>query len=187
LTPLVLLDRDGVLNKVVVNPEHGTIDSPLHPSQVTIVEGAPQAAARLSKAGYGLVIVSNQPAAAKGKTTEANLKAVNEEVVSALERAGAKVLRSYLCFHRSEDRCACRKPKTALLAQAFEEFPQFDRGTSWMVGDGVTDVRAGHAFGIKTAYIGAKKTDAIQIFHEAGVSPTVWAESLSAFVDSLKL
>ena len=38
--PLILLDRDGVLNRLVVDPEHGTVDSPLHPSQVEMVAGA---------------------------------------------------------------------------------------------------------------------------------------------------
>jgi len=84
--PLVLLDRDGVLNALVVDPEHGTADSPLHPSQVRLLPGVPEALARLTRAGFVLRIVSNQPAAAKGKTTRANLEAVHEKVVSLLPK-----------------------------------------------------------------------------------------------------
>jgi histidinol phosphatase-like enzyme len=66
---LVILDRDGVLNAMVVDAEHGTIDSPLHPSQVEVFPWVPRALARLAGLGFGLAIASNQPAAAKGKTT----------------------------------------------------------------------------------------------------------------------
>ncbi len=66
---MILLDRDGVLNALLVDPEHGTIDSPLHPAQVQMLPGVVQALAQLTGAGYGLSIVSNQPAWAKGKTS----------------------------------------------------------------------------------------------------------------------
>ena len=67
IEPLILLDRDGVLNRLVADPEQGTIDSPLHPTQVEVFSWVPEAAAMLTEGGYGLVIVTNQPAWAKGR------------------------------------------------------------------------------------------------------------------------
>ncbi|MGK5086328.1 HAD hydrolase-like protein [Bdellovibrionota bacterium FG-2] len=77
---------------------------------------------------------------------------------------------SHICFHRSEDQCACRKPKTGLLEAAIEAHGGpaylkeiFATGENhllrasglWMVGDGVTDIQAGASLGISTAFNGA--------------------------------
>ena len=133
--PLILLDRDGVLNRVVVDVEHGTVDSPLHPSQVALLPGAAEAVARLTEAGYDLAVVTNQPAWAKGKTTRADLEAAHALVLARAQAAGGVILSSHICYHRAEDGCACRKPGTGLLAEAFAQNAGFDRSSSWMAGD----------------------------------------------------
>lgn len=175
---LIFLDRDGVLNEIVVDPEHGTIDSPLHPDQVRVFPWVPGALARISKLGFDLAIISNQPAAAKGKTTLANLQATHERVVALAESGGARIGSSHLCFHRSEDGCGCRKPKTGLLEEAFKR-GFFVREGSWIVGDGVTDVQAGKDFGVQTAFLGPKKCDACKILDSD--RPDFWGENLEEF------
>ncbi len=179
--PLILLDRDGVLNAVVVDPEHGTVDSPLHPSQVEMRPGIPEALAALGRAGYALRIVSNQPAAAKGKTTRANLEAVNARVVEQAQSRGATIAGSHLCFHRQEDGCACRKPRTGLLEEALRAHGDFDPAACWMVGDGVVDVEAGNALGLRTAFLGPRKPEVAAILAERGASPSLWADGLPEF------
>lgn len=179
---LVVLDRDGVLNAVVVDPEHGTIDSPLHPSQVELLPGAREAVAQLAREGWALSIASNQPAAAKGKTTLANLQATHAAVLAAL---GTPIASSHLCLHRAEDGCACRKPRPGLLLEALAAHPDVDRARAWMVGDGVTDVQAGAAAGLQTAFLGARKCDACKVFEQRAVEPTFWGPDLPAFVDFL--
>jgi D-glycero-D-manno-heptose 1,7-bisphosphate phosphatase len=181
--PLILLDRDGVLNRVVVDPEHGTIDSPLHPSQVELLPGAAEALARLTAAGYGVAVVTNQPA--WGKTTRTNLEATHEAVLAGAGRAGGRVLSSHICFHRSEDGCDCRKPKAGLLREALERHTSFDAAAAWMAGDGVTDVQAGAALRLRTAFFGPRKCDACKILGERGVTPTWWGPDLAGFTDYL--
>jgi D-glycero-D-manno-heptose 1,7-bisphosphate phosphatase len=183
--PLILLDRDGVLNRLVIDPEQGTIDSPLHPSQVQLLGGVAEALARLTAAGYGLAIVTNQPAWAKNKTTRANLEAVHEAVLAAATSAGGQVLSSHICFHRSEDGCECRKPRTGLLRAAFARNPGYDIAASWMVGDGITDMRAGVALQLRTAFLSAHKCDACNILALNQVEPTFWGPDLPAFTDHL--
>lgn len=180
---LIVLDRDGVLNKHTVDPEHGTIDSPLHESQVLVEPEAPAALARLQALGYGLCIATNQPAAAKGKTTLANLLAAHARVVREVEALGARILTSQLCLHRAEDGCACRKPKAGLLEQAFAAVPNAEKEGSWMVGDGVTDVEAGRTFGLKTAFIGKRRCDACRILDPS--PPDAWG-TLSDFAAMLE-
>ena len=85
---LIILDRDGTLNEMVVNADHGIIDSPLHPSQVSLIPGVVEALQRLKTMGCSFAIATNQPAAAKGKTTLENLKAVHEKVIAELKAGG---------------------------------------------------------------------------------------------------
>jgi histidinol-phosphate phosphatase family protein len=182
---LIFLDRDGVLNQMVIDAEHGTIDSPLHPNQVNVFPWVAEALFLLQKGGHGLCIVTNQPAAAKKKTTFLNLEEVQKKVVLEAEKAGAKILSSQICFHRAEDSCDCRKPKTGLLEAAFSLHSNYLKTESWMVGDGVTDIQAGAYFGVKTAYLGPQKLEAIRVFDEKGISPSLWCNNLMEFAQKL--
>jgi len=150
---LIVLDRDGVLNALRDNPAEPRPDSPMRVSEVAVFSWVPDVLRDLTRAGYGLVIASNQPAAAKGKTTRAELQAVHAAVVLAATAAGGVILSSHICYHRAEDACACRKPATGLLAEAFALHAGFDRAVSWMVGDRAPDVIAGAAFGLQTALL----------------------------------
>src|SRR5579862_9167127 len=151
--PLILLDRDGVLNRLVVDADQGTVDSPLHPSQVEMLPGVAEALAKLTQAGYGLAVVTNQPAAAKKKTTRENLEAAHQRVLIEAMRLGGRILTSHMCLHRAEDDCTCRKPKPGMLQEAFARNVDYDPSLSWMVGDGVTDIQAGVAIGLRTAFL----------------------------------
>lgn len=183
--PLILLDRDGVLNRLVIDPEHGIIDSPLHPSQVVLIGGAAEALARLTAAGFRVAVVTNQPAWAKNKTTRANLDAVHEAVLAGVTRAGGRIHSSHVCYHRAEDGCDCRKPRTGLLRMAFAKNPGHDPAASWMVGDGVTDVQAGAAMGVQTGFLGPRKCDACKLMVERALQPTWWGSDLATFTDYL--
>jgi D-glycero-D-manno-heptose 1,7-bisphosphate phosphatase len=179
--PLLLLDRDGVLNRMVIDPEHGTIDSPLHPAQVELIDGVAGALAALTEAGFGLAVVTNQPAAAKGKTTRRNLEAVHAAVLDAASSAGGRILSSHICFHRAEDGCECRKPKPGLLREALALHSAYDPRLAWMVGDGVTDIQAGVALGLRTAFLGPRRCDVCKVFSGRGLTPTCVAPDLAAF------
>ena len=151
---LILLDRDGVLNALWDNPAESRPDSPLRTEHVAVFPWVPGVLGDLTRAGFGLAIASNQPAAAKGKTTRAELQAVHAAVVLESTGAGGVILSSHICYHRAEDACTCRKPATGLLAEAFARNPGYDLASSWMVGDRASDVIAGAAFGVQTALVG---------------------------------
>ncbi len=171
---------------MVIDPEHGTIDSPLHPDQVRIIPGVPRALADLAEAGFILAIVTNQPAWAKQKTTKANLDKVHHVVVKSLESAGARIASSHICFHKREDDCRCRKPRTGLLEDAIAQWgASRSKSEIWMVGDGVTDVQAGQALGIQTGFLAQHKSEALQILRNHGLLPTIWKESLVEFARCL--
>jgi D-glycero-D-manno-heptose 1,7-bisphosphate phosphatase len=157
----VFLDRDGVLNELVADPGAGAgvAESPLKVEQVRLIAGAAAAAARLARAGYLLVCVSNQPAAAKGKVPLAQLLAVHERVTELLAQEGVTLAASRLCLHHEQGvvpglrgPCACRKPAPGMLLDAAGALG-VDLASSWMVGDTDADIGAGRAAGCRTLLI----------------------------------
>lgn len=179
---LIVLDRDGVLNALIPNPAEPRPDSPLRTSEVRVFSWVPDALRDLTRAGFGIVIASNQPAAAKGKTTRADLQAVHAAVVLEATAKGGVILSSHICYHRSEDGCTCRKPATGLLAEAFAQHAAYDRTSSWMVGDRAPDIIAGAAFGLQTALLGEVSADERAAMAAREVVPTFEGPDLRAFV-----
>jgi histidinol-phosphate phosphatase family protein len=154
-------------------------------SEVEVFPWVPAVLRELTRAGFGLVIASNQPAAAKGKTTRADLEAAHAAVLAAATADGGVVLGSYLCFHRAEDGCACRKPATGLVTEAFARHPGYVRALSWMVGDRAPDVLCGAAFGLKTAYLGEATSAEYAELAARGVRPSFHGRDLRNFAEFL--
>jgi D-glycero-D-manno-heptose 1,7-bisphosphate phosphatase len=153
------LDRDGVVNAGAPDPESGLLESPLSVEEVRLLPGSAAAMAELSDAGYALICVSNQPAAAKGKAPLERLLAVHERVLELLAREGARFDATRLCPHHPDGvvpelsgPCDCRKPAPGMLLDAADALG-IDLAGSWMVGDTDTDVAAGKAAGCRTALI----------------------------------
>jgi D-glycero-D-manno-heptose 1,7-bisphosphate phosphatase len=153
------LDRDGVLNELVPDPLRGQGESPLRVEDVRLIPGAAAAARRLQQAGYLLVCVSNQPAAAKSKVSVPRLLAIHDRVLELLAREGVTIAASRLCLHHAEGvvpsltrRCDCRKPAPGMLLDAAAALG-LDLSASWMVGDTDTDIAAGRAAGCRTLLI----------------------------------
>ena len=80
------IDRDGVLNEAVLDPDSGLLESPLRVADVRLLPRAAGALRELAEAGYAVVCASNQPAAAKGKASLGELVAVHERVIELLAR-----------------------------------------------------------------------------------------------------
>jgi D-glycero-D-manno-heptose 1,7-bisphosphate phosphatase len=157
--PAAFLDRDGTLNEAVLDPASGQRESPLRADDVRLLAGAAPAAVSLADAGYALVCVSNQPAAAKGKVTVAELLAIHERVIGLLADRGAHIEASLLCLHHPDGvvaelsgPCRCRKPAPGMLLDAAGAL-ELELQRSWMLGDTDADVAAGRAAGCMTALI----------------------------------
>lgn len=154
----VFLDRDGVINALVPDPGTGVPESPYRPEDVSILDGVPEALRRLSAAGFTLVVASNQPAAAKGITTEENLDIVHRRVVELLRQAASTIAEWRYCRHHPDAadprlrECECRKPKPGLLLDAAASLG-LDLERSWAIGDADRDVEAGAEAGTRTVLI----------------------------------
>jgi D-glycero-D-manno-heptose 1,7-bisphosphate phosphatase len=155
----VFLDRDGVINRNVLNPTTGEYESPLTPDEFNFLPGALDAMCDLRAAGFLLFLVSNQPNYAKGKSTLATLNAIHGKFLFGLKQKSIEFARFYYCFHHPQGCvpgysgwCACRKPSPYFLFRAESEFG-VDLDSSWMIGDRSTDVMCGKAAGTRTVFI----------------------------------
>ena len=144
----LFLDRDGVLNEPVWDERSGTMESPLKPSDVILAAGAAIAVRRATDAGLPVIVVSNQPSAAKGIVDEPTIRAVHARVVDLLAAEGAVIDRSYLCLHHPHGAvasltqvCDCRKPAPRMLLQAAADL-DLELSHCWMIGDTDADLGA---------------------------------------------
>lgn len=184
--PAVFLDRDGVINEMVYDADHGIVDSPRRPEEFVLLPGVGEAIRTVSQLGYLVVIASNQPGVAKGKTTVELLERITQKMKDLLAREGALLDGVYYCLHHPEAivqeyrvRCDCRKPAPGLLFRAAKEL-NIDVSASWMVGDGLTDVEAGSRAGCRTILLGDYKCELCKVMRDRGVSPTYVARDILA-------
>jgi D-sedoheptulose 7-phosphate isomerase len=173
----VFLDRDGVINAYVCDPEFGTIDSPRRPEDLALLPGVEEAVAKLKGQGFLAVVVSNQPGMAKGHFSPALLDAITAEMRKKVERGGGKLDAVYYCPHHPQGsvegygrKCNCRKPQAGLFQQAAREL-DIDLTRSYTVGDGVVDVLAGRLAGTKTVFLSPRKCYVCSELSARGASP----------------
>jgi D-glycero-D-manno-heptose 1,7-bisphosphate phosphatase len=145
LRPAVFLDRDGTLIEDVGYPRD--------PEAVRLLEGAPEALAALRRAGFALVVVSNQSGIGRGLVTREEAQAVHDRFVQELRAHGVELDDVRYCPHSPDDACACRKPAAGLLLDSAREL-DLDLTRSFMVGDKPDDVEAGRAAGCRTVLLG---------------------------------
>lgn len=133
--PLILLDRDGTIN---LDP--GYLSSA---KDVALIDGAASALAELKKAGFELLIVSNQSGIGRGMFEVSQLEKVNQKLKELLisKNKDAKIDAIFYCPHKPEDSCICRKPKAGLLREFF--IHSNDLSNVWIVGDKLSDVLLG--------------------------------------------
>ncbi len=147
----VFLDKDGTL----VEDVPYNVD----PGKIKLYPEVGKALKRLKKAGFKLIIISNQAGVAKGYFKESALEVVEKVLGKQLEQYNVVLDGFYYCPHHSEGTvaeyvqdCACRKPKAGMLLKAAKDL-NIDLAQSWMVGDILNDIEAGNGAGCKTILV----------------------------------
>lgn len=148
----VFLDRDGTINEEV--------NYLYKPEDLTILDGVPEAVAMLNRAGFRMVVVTNQAGVGRGYYREADVEMLHEHLNGELMKKGAHIDGFYYCPHHPEHgigtykvECSCRKPGIGLFLQAEQDFP-VDKSHSYMIGDKLIDVEAGHNYGVTSILVG---------------------------------
>lgn len=140
----VFLDRDGTIARDVHYCRR--------PEDFEILPTVPDAIRLLNENGFKVVVITNQSGVARGYFTEETLAQIHDKMRRELARYGAWVDAIYYCPHHPDDRCECRKPKTAMFQRAAEEH-DIDFDASYVVGDMQMDVAAGKALGCHTILV----------------------------------
>ena len=141
----IVLDRDGVINE----------DSESYIKSVDEflpIPGSIESIAQLSKAGFRVVVATNQSGLARGFFDEHVLSDMHHKLCSMAEDAGGKIDGILYCPHLPDANCECRKPKTGMLQQIEYEFGD-KLAHSFFVGDSLKDLEAALAFGCKPVLV----------------------------------
>lgn len=138
--PAILLDRDGVLIENVPEYIRSWSDVRPYPSALTALAG-------LHQLPYPVVVATNQSVVGRGLISLAEANAINERLVAAIRAEGGRLDAVFMCPHRPEDDCQCRKPRPGLLLQAKAAL-DLDLEGSVLIGDALEDIQAGMAAGV---------------------------------------
>ena len=139
--PSIFLDRDGVL---IENRSDYVRDW----SQVKIIPEAIRALSLAPIKKYKVVIVTNQSVVGRGLILLKTAQEINQRLIHLIRDHGGQIDGVYMCPHKPEEGCSCRKPLPGLLLQAAKDL-SLDLQRSWMIGDAWSDVQAGEAAGMR--------------------------------------
>lgn len=155
----VFLDRDGVVNKIIL--KDGEPHSPRSLSEFEFTENIEEELRRLKKAGYIVIIVSNQPDIARGKMDVSELDKMNDMI-----QANLPVDDILICPHDDVDDCSCRKPRPGMILHALKKY-NIDANQSFFMGDGWKDMEAAKNAGCKGILIDARYNQDVNCFKRA--------------------
>jgi len=169
---LVILDRDGTIN-------HDSDQHIKSPAEWKPIKGSLEAIARLTQAGWRVVVATNQSGIGRGLFDMATLNAIHDTMHRAVHQAGGRIDAIFFCPHAGDANCECRKPKPGMLLEIAKRMNVELDGVP-MVGDSLRDLQAAAAAGARPVLVltgKGKKT------RDAGGLPagTVVVADLAAF------
>ena len=142
---LVILDRDGTIN-------HDSDDYIKSPEEWRPIKGSLEAIARLTQAGYRVVVATNQSGIARGLFTTHTLFAIHDTLQRALGQRGGRIDAFFFCPHAAESGCECRKPQPGMLLEVARRF-NVSLADTYMVGDSRKDLEAAVAAGARPVLV----------------------------------
>lgn len=173
---LIILDRDGVIN-------HDSDDYIKSPEEWLPIPGSLQAIARLTRAGYRIVVATNQSGVAHGLFDMETLRRIHEKMQHAVVAAGGDMEAIFFCPHGPNDGCDCRKPKPGLLRDIAARLHVDLRGVP-AVGDSLRDIQAAQAVGARPILVRTGKGETTVTQGEGLAGVEIYAD-LAAVTDAL--
>lgn len=139
----VFLDRDGVLNRDYVDYVYSL-------DKLEILPGVGEAISSLKRAGYMIIVITNQSGIAKGIYTAADMQTVHDAMQEAFDHQIDDFY--YAPWHPSVSESLTRKPDSLMFEKAIAKY-KIDTKLSWMVGDKERDLIPAKKLGIKTIQV----------------------------------
>jgi D-glycero-D-manno-heptose 1,7-bisphosphate phosphatase len=152
----VFLDRDGTINELVFNAGRNEYEPPHKKEDLRLFPYSIEALKKLAAGGYHLLLISNQPDAAKGKISIEDIKSVHMELHRIFTVNGVEFAEYYYCYHHPNGivpeytlKCDCRKPGKLFLNEAERKHGiSFNR--SWLIGDRDSDIQTADGLDVRT-------------------------------------
>lgn len=168
----VFLDRDGVIN----------IDSADYiktPDEFRFIPKSAEAVALLSRAGFRIIIITNQSVIGRQMATRATLDAIFKKMTDGVEAAGGKIDDIFFCPHTPDAGCDCRKPKPKMIRDACEKYG-IDPSFAMMIGDSAKDMECAVNAGCSKKILvrTGNGVSAYETLKSSGVFPDYFAEDL---------
>lgn len=156
--PAIFLDRDGVINA-------NRPDNVKRWEEFVFLPGALEALRAMRSWPAAIIVVTNQAIIGRGRVAVAVVEDIHVRMLREINATGGRVDAVYLCPHRPEEGCDCRKPKPGLLLRAGRDL-NLDLGRSVFVGDAISDAQAALAAGVTPFRVdsgrGAEQRDAFE-------------------------
>ncbi len=143
--PLVILDRDGVINR-------DSSEFVKSAAEWQPLPGSLEALGLLTRSGHAVWIASNQSGIGRGLFSRQALYAMHRKLRRLAASEGGAIERIVYCPHRPEDGCDCRKPKPGLLSRIAAATGASLAGVP-VVGDSLRDIEAAEAAGAKPVLV----------------------------------
>lgn len=173
---LVILDRDGVIN-------YDSDQFVKTPAEWKAMPGSLEAIARLTQAGYRVVVATNQSGIGRGLFDMDTLNAIHEKMHRAVQAAGGRIDAVFYCPHAADSKCECRKPRPGMFKRIGACF-NADLSHSYSVGDSLRDLQAATAAGSRPILVLTGKGE---LTRDEGQLPegTLIVADLAAAVDHI--
>jgi len=179
---LVILDRDGVINRLCPRGVAG-------PEEWEALPGGLEAIAQLCRADYRVAIITNQSGIARGRYSINTLNRIHRRMLDELQPHGGVICAIFFCPHAPEDNCRCRKPRAGLFLELADRL-KCNLHDVYAVGDSLRDLQAAHGAGAKPVLVetgnGRATLQAISDPNAApGLARVPVHKDLAAFADAL--
>jgi len=174
--PLIILDRDGVINR----ESDGFIKTPeeWHP-----IPGSLDAITRLNHAGYEVVIASNQSGIGRRLFNIDALNAIHDKMRRLLAEKGGYIEAIFFCPHHPDDNCKCRKPRPGLLHDIGRRLHTSLEGVK-AIGDSLRDIQAASAAGASPILVRTGRGSVTEA-NKKGLNGVPVYDDLATAVDAL--
>ena len=176
---LVILDRDGVINE-------DSADFIKSPDEWIAIPGSLEAIARLTHAGYRVLVITNQSGVGRGLFDIEVLTSIHEKMHRSVGEAGGVIEAVFFCPHSPRESCSCRKPRAGLFRELASRL-HMDLTDVPSIGDSLRDIQASRAVGAQPVLVLTGKGR--RTLEEGGdeLEGVPAFDDLAAFVDALLL
>ena len=173
---LIILDRDGVINK-------DADDFIKSPEEFIPIPGSLEAIARLNHAGYMVLVATNQSGIARGYFTMDTLTRIHDKLKRLLNAYGGRIDGIFFCPHGPDDHCHCRKPQPGLYEEIAQRLGR-DLVNVPAVGDSLRDLQAAQLVGANPILVRTGKGEQTLVNGDGLEGIPVYAD-LAEYVDHL--